>query len=397
MIRTYKFRMDPTAKQEASLVAMLDDFRFLYNAALEDRKYMWERHRINVTVRTQDAQLKEIRADNPDYERWSAAAESQTVLRLDKAFQAFFRRIKAGAKRVGYPRYKAATRFNTAVHRAVTGAKWDSAPHLTQTRAYFKGVGHVKVKQHRHVVGLVKTLTIKREGRRWYVILAAEQELQAPLPKTGATIGIDLATGHNGLAYTSQGERIGNPAYRKASPGKLAEVQQALSRTKQRSNRHRKARERVSGVYRKISNQRRDYLHKVSRQLVDSYDVIVAEELNIAGMTRRAVPRPDGAGGYQPNGGNAKKGLNRSILDAGWGILLEFIRAKAESAGRQFIQVNPAYTSQTCSECGHREAANRNGKEFLCLSCGHRADADKNAAVNILRAGLVLREAAQAA
>jgi putative transposase len=106
---------------------------------------------------------------------------------------------------VGYPRFKAATRFNTAVHRAVTGAKWDSAPYLTQTRAYFKGVGHVKVKQHRPVVGLVKTLTIKREGRRWYVILAAEQQLPAPLPKTGAMIGIDLATGDNGLACTPRG------------------------------------------------------------------------------------------------------------------------------------------------------------------------------------------------
>lgn len=397
MIRSYKFRMYPTAKQEASLVAMLDDFRVLYNAALEDRKYMWERHRINVTVGAQDAQLKEIRAANPDYERWSAAAESQIVLRLDKAFQAFFRRIKAGEKRVGYPRFKAATRFNTAVHRAVTGAKWDSAPHLTQSRAYFKGVGHVKVKQHRHVVGLVKTLTIKREGRRWYVLLVAEQELPAPLPKTGAMTGIDLATGDNGLAYTSQGERIGNPAYGKASLGKLVEAHQALSRTKRGSNRRNKAREKVSGVYRKISSQRRDYLHKASRQLVDSYDVIVAEDVKTAGMTRRAVPRPDGAGGYEPNGGSAKTGLNRSILDAGWGILLEFIRVKAESAGREFIQVNPAYTSQICSACGHREAANRNGKVFLCLSCGHRADADKNAAVNILRAGLVLREAAQAA
>jgi putative transposase len=179
--------------------------------------------------------------------------------------------------------------------------------------------------------------------------------------------------------------------------GKLAEAHQALSRTKRGSNRHRKAREKVYGEYRKISNQRRDYFHKASRQLVDSYDVLVAEGLNTGGMTRRAAPRPDGAGGYEPNGGSAKTGLNRSILDAGWGYLLGMLRNKAESAGREFIQVNPAYTSQICTGCGHREAANRNGKVFLCLSCGHRADSDKNAAVNILRAGLVLREAAQAA
>lgn len=144
----------------------------------------------------------------------------------------------------------------------------------------------------------------------------------------------------------------------------------------------------------KVRNQRRDYLHKTALRLVADNDVIVAEKLDTAAMTRRAAPRPDGTGGYLPNGGSAKTGLNRSILDAGWGLFLGMIRDKAESAGRQFIQVNPAYTSQTCSECGHREVANRNGKAFLCLSCGHRDDADINAAVNILRAGLVLRDTA---
>ncbi|MEV5053000.1 MULTISPECIES: transposase [unclassified Arthrobacter] len=111
-------------------------------------------------------------------------------------------------------------------------------------------------------------------------------------------------------------------------------------------------------------------------------------------MTRLAAPRPDGVGGYEPNGGSAKTGLNRPIRDAGWRQFLDLIRAKAESAGREFIQVNPAYTSPTCSACGHREAANRNGKHFHCLSCGHRDDADINAAVNIPRAGLVLRDTA---
>ena len=396
MIRGYKFRMYPTSKQADLLVAMLNDMRFLYNAALQDRRDEWRRHRTGVSFRTQDAQIKEIRAADPDYERWSAAAASQTVLRLDRSFRAFFRRVKAGEK-PGFPRFKGADRFNTVVHRAVTGAKWDSAPHLAMTRAYFKGVGHVKVKQHRPVVGKVKTLAVKREGRKWYVILTAERELPEPLKKTGAVIGLDLATGDNGLAFTSSGERIGNPGYGKASLERLADANQALSRTERGSNHHRKAREKVSGLHQKVRNQRRDYLHRASQQLVAAYDVIVAEDLNTAGMTRRPAPRPDGAGGYEPNGGSAKTGLNRSILDAGWGMFLGMIRDKAESAGREFIQVNPAYTSRTCSECGHQEAANRSGKDFHCRRCGHRDDADHNAAVNILRAGLALREAAQVA
>jgi putative transposase len=391
MIRSYKFRMYPTSKQEDLLRAMLDDHRFLYNAALQERREAWDRSRRNVFFPQQDAQLTAIRAYDPDQARWSYSAQEQTLRRLDRAFQAFFRRIKAGEK-PGYPRFKGAKRFNSVDHRNGDGARWDSVPHPTQTRAYFQGVGHVKVKQHRPVTGRVKTLSPRRDGKWWYVHVVAVQDLPVPLPATGAVIGIDLATGPNGLAYTSLGERIDNPAYGTAVAAAVASAQQAVFRCKRGSRRRYKAWDKVSALYRKARNQRHDYLHKTARRLVDSYDVIVAEDLDTVAMTRRAAPRPDGSGGYEPNGGSAKTGLNRSIRDAGWGQLLDLIRAKAESAGREFIQVNPAYTSQTCSACGHREAANRNGKVFLCLSCGHRNDADINAAVNILRAGLALRD-----
>lgn len=393
MIRAYKFRLYPTSKQEDLLRAMLDDHRFLYNAALQERRDAWKSSQIGIHYFDQTSQLTAIRAGDPDYTRWSFNSLAWTLRRLEKAFQSFFRRVKAG-EAPGYPRFKGAGYFDTVIHRSGNGAKWDSVPHPTQTRVYFMGVGNVQVRQHRPVTGRIKTISVKREGRHWYVILAAEQNLPAPLEKTGAAIGIDLATGPNGLAYTSVGERIDNPAYGKASQPRLADAQRALTRCQRGSNRRSKARKRVADIHRKIHNQRRDYLHKAARRLVTGYDVIVAEKLTIAGMTRRAAPRPDGAGGYEPNGGSAKTGLNRSILDAGWGMFLDMISAKAESAGREFIQVDPAYTSQTCSACGHREAANRNGKEFLCLSCGHRDDADINAAIKILRAGLALRDAA---
>lgn len=395
MIRAYKFRMYPTSKQQDLLRAMLDDHRFLYNAALQERRDAWRRSRVGVRFTDQDAQLKYIRADDPDYARWSASSLEQTLRRLDKAFQGFFRRVKASEKPPGYPRFRGAGYFDTVDHRNGNGAKWDSAPQLAQTRVYFQGVGHVKVKQHRRVTARrITRVAVKREGRHWYVILAAEQDLPAALPVTGAVVGIDLATGANGLAYTSLGERIDNPAYGRASLPRLAEAQRALTRCQPGSNRRRKARERVAAIQRKVRNQRTDHLHKAAHRLVTEYDTIVAEDLNTANMVRRPAPRPDGTGGYEPNGGSAKTGLNRSILDAGWGIFLKMISAKAESAGRRFIQVNPAYTSRTCSQCGHRDAANRNGKVFHCLACGHRDDADINAAINILRAGLVLRDTA---
>ncbi|NQD87653.1 IS200/IS605 family element transposase accessory protein TnpB [Paenarthrobacter sp. CM16] len=395
MIRSYTFRIYPTSKQESLLRAMLTDHRDLYNAALQERREAWKRGK-QVWFKDQDAQLTAIRANDPDQARWSYSAQEQTLRRLDKAFQAFFRRIRSGEKKVGYPRFKGPRQFASVEHRNGDGAKWDSVPHPTQTRVKFQGIGHIKVKQHRPVTGRVKRLSAKQEGRKWYVHLVAEQEQPTPLPKTGAMIGLDLATGQNGLAYTSLGERIDNPAFGAVAAAKIAAAQQQVFRCRRGSKRRFKAWDRVSGLYRKARNQRHDYLHKTARRLVDAYDVIVVEDLRTADMTRRAAPRPDGNGGYLPNGGNAKTGLNRSIRDAGWGQFLDLISAKAESAGRDFIRVNPAYTSQTCSACGHREQANRNGKDFLCVSCGHRDDADINAALNILRAGLVLRDAAQA-
>ena len=138
--------------------------------------------------------------------------------------------------------------------------------------------------------------------------------------------------------------------------------------------------------------------HKAALRLVRDYDLIVTEDLQVANMTRRAAPRPDGEGGHLPNGAAAKSGLNSSILDAGWRVFLRVLTHKAEKAGREVIAVNPANTSRTCARCGHCAKENRvRQAEFRCTACGHQAHADVNAAINILRAGLALRDAARAA
>jgi putative transposase len=143
----------------------------------------------------------------------------------------------------------------------------------------------------------------------------------------------------------------------------------------------------VAAQHRKVRNQRRNFAHQVSRQLVADYDLIVFEDLKITNMTRRASPRPDGKGGYQANGAKGKTGLNRAILDAGWGDLLAMTTYKAESAGRTVVTVDPRNTSRRCASCGHVSAGNRCGAVFRCQACGHDAHADINAAVTILRAG----------
>jgi putative transposase len=390
--RAYKFRLRPTKKQEAALNACLEDTRQFYNAALEERREAWRMGRHQVTFYSQDAQLKEIRAEDPErYARWAFKCERAALRRLDRAFQAFFRRAKEGGK-PGYPRFKGRGWWDSIEWPEKEGARWDSVPHPNVTRVYLQGIGHVRVHQHRPVKGRVKTITAKREGGRWYIILSCDDLPAEPLERTESAAGIDL--GVASFLTTSDGTHVPNPRRLAATAGQLAAAQRDLARKKRGSNRRRKAVAKVAGLHGKVRRQRRDHAHTTALALVREYDLIVHEDLKITNMTGRPKPLPDGNGGYQPNGAAAKSGLNKSINDAGWGIFLRVLSAKAESAGRQVIAVDPRHTSQRCAECGHVAAANRvTQAEFRCLACGHQAHADVNAARNILRAGLALQEA----
>jgi putative transposase len=390
--RSFKFLLRPTRKQEAALGACLEDTRQLYNAALEERREAWRMGRHKVTFYSQDAQLKVIRADDPQqYWRWSFDCERAAIRRLDRAFQDFFDRVEAGRK-PGYPRFKGRGWWDSIEWPAKKGgARWDSVPHPKVTRVYLQGIGHVRVHQHRAIKGRIKTITAKREGGRWYVMLSCDDVPAEPLDPAGAPIGIDM--GVASFLTTSGDAHVPNPRHLAATAERLAAAQRDLAR-KKRGSRRQKAVAKVARLHGKVRRQRLDHAHKTALALVRDHDLIVHENLQITNMTARPRPRPDGNGGHEPNGSAAKAGLNRSIQDAGWGIFLRVLSAKAESAGRQVIAVDPRHTSQRCAQCGHVAAGNRvTQAEFRCLACGHQAHADVNAAKNILRAGLALQAA----
>jgi len=392
--RSYKFLLRPTRRQEIALAACLEDHRQLYNAALEHRRTAYRMAGVTIRYGDQSAELKHIRADDPDGQgRWSFSSQQATLRRLDKAFATFFRRVKAGQK-PGFPRFKGRGWFDTVEWpKDGDGCRWDSQPeHPTATFVRLQGIGHVRVHQHRPVRGRVKTISVKREGRRWYVILACDDVPAEPLPATGAVVGLDM--GVASLVTTSDGEHLANPRHLAATADRLAAAQRDLARKKRGSKRRLKAVARVAALHAKVRRQRLDHAHKAALDLVRNYDVIVHEDLRIANMTRSASGTIDNPGRNVAQ----KSGLNRSILDAGWGVFLRVLAYKAESAGRELIAVNPANTSRTCARCGHCAAENRvTQAEFACTACGHTAHADVNAAENILRAGLALRDAAEAA
>jgi putative transposase len=344
---------------------------------------------------SQDVQLKDIRAEDPEGRgRWAFTCERAAIRRLDRAFQRFFDRVKAGQK-PGYPRFKGYGWWDSIEWPAKNGARWDSVPHPTVTRVYLQGIGHVRVHQHRPVRGRVKTITVKREAGRWYVVLSCGDVPADPLEPVGSAVGIDL--GVASFLTTSDGRHVPNPRYLAASTERLTAAQRDLARKKRGSTRRRKAIAKVARLHGKVRRQRLDHAHKTALALVRDHDLIVHEDLRITNMVRRPEPRPDGDGDYLPNGATAKAGLNKSIHDAGWGIFLRVLFAKAESAGRHVTAVNSRHTSQRCAECAHVAAGNRvTQAEFRCLACGHQAHADVNAARNILRAGLALQEARDA-
>ncbi|MEV8635011.1 transposase [Streptosporangium sp. NPDC051023] len=391
MRRSFRFLLRPTSKQAVALAACVEDHRQLYNAALEHRRTAYRKAGVSVRYGEQPGELKHIRADDPGGQgRWSFSSQQATLRRLDTAFAAFFTRVCQG-RTPGFPRFKGRGRFDTVTWpKDGDGCRWDSQPnHPTATYLRLQGVGHVRVHRHRRVLGTVKTISVRREGSRWYVVLSCDDVPAQALPATDAAVGIDL--GVASLVTTSDGEHLANPRPLAASAARLAAAQRALARTQRGSGRRRKAAARVAALHGKVRRQRLDGAHKAALALVAGYGVIVHEELRIVNMTRSASGTIDAPGRNVA----AESGLNRSILDAGWGVFLTVLADKAESAGRALIAVNPA---GTCAACGHVAKENRVSQAaFRCRACGHGAHADVNAAINILRAGLALRDAARAA
>jgi putative transposase len=382
--RAYKFRVYPTSGQASRLTQCLRDHQRLYNAALEERREAWRMRHVGIRYGQQSAQLKDIRGFDPDQGRWSFSSQQATLRRLDKAMVAFYRRCKAGEKRVGYPRFKALDRWDSVEWPSDgDGCKWKP----DMGRVYLQGIGHVKVKIHRPVQGRVKTITLKREGHRWYLILCCDDVPTEPLAETGREIGLDVGVARFGT--TSDGEVIANPRFTKTAADELAAAQQALSRKKRGSSNRRRARAKVAEVHRKIRNRRRDFHHKTARALVNECDVIALEELNTAAMTRRPKPKPgrEQPGTFLPNHAAQKSGLNKSILDASWAQFADILVAKAAEAERRVVFVNPAYTSIDCHQCGARC---KRPKQDTVICPAHGAmDADVNGAINIFtRAGL---------
>ena len=319
MNRVYEYRLYPTAAQAAALDETCRLLRALYNAALQERRDAWQKQRVAITKKTQELQLKLIRAEHPEYEAIHSHVLQDVVSRCDLAFQAFFRRCKSG-ETPGYPRFKGRGRYESFTFKeAGNGVRL----HASAKRLYVHGVGKMRIRLHREHQGVLKQVRVLRRADGWYAQFVCVDVPARPLPKTDRQIGVDV--GISTFAATSDGVLHPNPRHYEAAQSALAASQQKLSGRKKGSRRRRKQRQLVAKLHLKVARKRRDGHHKLAHQLVKENDFLAAEALNVKGL--------------------AQMSLSKQVHDAGWGQFISILAYKAESAGREFVQVNPRGTA----------------------------------------------------
>ncbi len=359
MLQAIAYRLYPSESQQRGLETTLETCRRWYNACLGERKCAYEQAGRTVGKYEQLRQVKTYKATNP-----SAAAVHSHVLQtvvsdLDRAFQAFFRRVKAGEE-AGYPRFKGKNRFKSFGFKEYgNGFKVDGR------RLRVHGIGRLAVRWHRQLPGEVKTLRLTRKAGKWYAVFTCEVA-QEPMAATGIDVGIDV--GLTSLITTRDGEHVEHPAWYRKAERRVRVASRRVARRKKGGANRRKAVVILQREHERIANQRRDFLYKLSHQLITRYDHIAVEDLRIRNMIQN-------------------RHLSKSILDAGWGLFASHLTSKAANAGREVVFVNPAYTSRTCASCGHIALQLKLSQRVFRCACGYVADRDENAAKNILQLG----------
>lgn len=367
-MRVYKFRIYPDVKRQSEIDEKLILAQQLYNKILEKVKSEYEKNKTSMISKSQlNTCMKEAVSENKDFLKLYSQTRQETFIRLQKAFQNFFRRCKEkkqGKKvKVGFPRFKSRDRYRSITYPQDNGAfRIEKAGKGNVLR--IARIGRVKIDLHRQIDGTVKSMTIKKEAGKYYAIFTVVESPEYKRKEDTNPVGIDL--GLNSFVAMSDGIIIDRPKFVNARKKKIARWQKIVARRHKGSKRREKAKVGLQNEWQHLNNQSNDFAHKLSNKLVNSgYTSFAVEDLNIQGMVKNSR-------------------LAGSIYNASWNKFIQMLSYKAESAGMKVIEVNARNTSKQCSSCGNIQDMPLSERIFICNRCGMQKDRDINASINIL-------------
>jgi putative transposase len=375
---SFQYGVRPTRAQHRALERILEGQRLLYNAALEERAQAWRKAWKSITRIDQFKSLTAVRADDSQgYGALPVCLSRWSLRKVDEAFQAFFRRVRAKNRRAGFPRFRSMRRWRSFGFDEFSGIR------LIGEVLVFKGLpGRLKLHMHRPLPGgvMIKSCVFTKTGRTWTVCLQVEiPEMHTVRREAGNLVGVDW--GVESLATLSTGEMVENPQFGKEAQADIRRAARKFARAKRGSKRRLKVVARLARLRRRLADRRKTHLHQVSVSITRRFGAIAVENLQVANMTASAK------GTVESPGTNVrqKAGLNREILDTAPGMLIAMLRYKAERAGGWFAVVDARKTSQQCSGCGHMVLKDLSVRVHRCTQCEMEVHRDVNAARNILK------------
>jgi putative transposase len=358
IVKTYKYRLKLSKNQESLLDRYINTSRAVYNLALETKVYAYQSKKVSLSKFDLMRQLTECRAEF----EWMKEVPSQSlqyvIERMDKAYQSFF---KGG----GFPKWARKDKYNSLTFKKI----------IQVSDYVFKlpKIGTVTIFKDRQPKGELRNATIARKNGKYYISIVTQQEVEKGIKNDDSQIGIDV--GINFFASLSNSTQIENPRHTLQYAKRLRVLNRSLARKRKGSKQHEIAKLKVFKMHEKLSNTRKDFLHKQSSKLIKEFDTIVVENLKVKNMIKF---------GY----------LSKQIADVSWSEFFNQLEYKSKWNGNTFLKIDPKYTSQTCFDCGKVDKKSRiSQSKFVCTSCGVENDADINASNNILRKGIaIIRE-----
>ncbi len=368
MNKTYQFRLYPTKKQQAALCEWLALCCEVYNAALQERRDAYRVAGVSLGFAHQCGELPACKQVRPELAEINSQVMQDVVKRVDLAFAAFFRRCEAG-EQPGYPRFRSRLRYDSLTFKQYQNSFDVQGGKKQKGALILSKLGHVKMMMHLPLKGIPKTATVKKTATgKWFVSITVQTEQETDLlPPSEEQVGIDV--GLKTFAYLSTGERIDNPRFFREEELALARAHRKLSKERNETKLREKRRKVVARVHERVRWRRENFICQQVASLLKRFGFIAVEAL----VVRNLVKNPK---------------LAKSIADAAWSLFFAQLLSKAEEAGREVVRVNPAYTSQICSACGHQQAMPLSVRVYECPVCGLVIDRDHNGSKNILAEAL---------